>query len=245
MEFPQLERVVMGAGRGSLPDVVLDRSSMSTHPTGSAPRPPLVTTPALDVSGPHDHARAVVLLLPGGRATSTAPARRGAAYLRMVPFARAVAWRMRGRDVAVWTLRYRLRGWNGADQDPVRDARWALDQARRLHPGAPVVLVGHSMGGRVALRLAGEPGVIGVCALAPWVEVGEPAPRPGATILIAHGDADTVTDVGSARAYAARIGASFVPVPGETHALLRRPVFWTRLVTGFVTSALGLAAPAR
>jgi pimeloyl-ACP methyl ester carboxylesterase len=84
-----------------------------------------------------------------------------------------------------------------------------------------------------------------VCALAPWIEVGEPAPRPGATILIAHGDADRVTNAGSSAAYAARIGASFVPVPGESHALLRRPVFWTRLVTGFVTAALRVASPAR
>jgi hypothetical protein len=36
-----------------------------------------------------------------------------------------------------------------------------------------------------------------------------------------------------------------VPVPGETHALLRRPVFWTRLVTAFVTTALESAAPVR
>jgi pimeloyl-ACP methyl ester carboxylesterase len=199
---------------------------------------PGVTSPLLDVSGPATGAHAVVLVLPGGTATSTARARRGAAYLRMVPFARAVAWSTRGRNVAVWTLRYRVRGWNGAAEDPVRDGCWALDEARRLHPGASIVLVGHSMGGRVAVRLAGEPDVVGVCALAPWIEVGEPAPRPGATILIAHGDADRLTDPGSSAAYAARIGASFVPVPGETHALLHRPVFWTRLVTAFVTSAL-------
>jgi alpha-beta hydrolase superfamily lysophospholipase len=209
--------------------------AVNNHPPASAP--------ALDRSGPREHARAVVLLLPGGRATSAAPGRRGAAYLRMVPFARAIAWRTRGDDVAVWTLRYRVRGWNGAAQDPVHDARWALTEARRLHPGAAVVLVGHSMGGRVALRLAGEPEVRGVCALAPWIEVGEPAPRPGAAIVIAHGDADRVTNPASAAAYAARIGATFVPVPGETHALLRRPVFWTRLVTAFVASTLDTLLP--
>jgi alpha-beta hydrolase superfamily lysophospholipase len=208
-------------------------------------RTPAEPMPGLDMSGPRGQGRAVVLLLPGGRETSVAPARRGLAYLRMVPFAGAIAWSTRGHEVAVWTLRYRVRGWNGDAQDPVRDARWALEEARRTHPGAPVVLVGHSMGGRVALRLAGEPGVIGVCALAPWIEAGEPAPRPGATIVIAHGDADRVTDPRSSAAYAARIGASFVPVPGETHTLLRRPVFWTRLVTAFVTTALQPAAHAR
>jgi alpha-beta hydrolase superfamily lysophospholipase len=218
---------------------------MTSHPTAFAPRTTVEPAPALDMSGPREHARAVVLLLPGGRATSVAPARRGLAHLRMVPFARAISWSTRGDEVAVWTLRYRVRGWNGDAQDPVRDARWALEEAHRTHPGAPVVLVGHSMGGRVALRLAGEPGVVGVCALAPWIEAGEPAPRPGATIVIAHGDADRVTDPRSSAAYAARIGASFVPVPGETHTLLRRPVFWTRLVTAFVTTALQPAAHAR
>ncbi|MEV4636873.1 alpha/beta fold hydrolase [Actinoplanes sp. NPDC049548] len=198
-----------------------------------------MNAPRLDVSGPAARARAVVLFLHGGSETSVAPARRGPAYLRMVPFALAVSARMRGRDVAVWLLRYRLRGWNGAAEDPVADARWALAEARRRHPGAPIVLVGHSMGGRVALRLAGEPDVVAVCGLAPWIEPGEPAPRPGAQVLIAHGAADRVTSPAAAAAYAGRIGASFVPVPGETHALLRRPLFWTRLVSGFVAEALG------
>ncbi|MFI5930912.1 alpha/beta hydrolase [Actinoplanes sp. NPDC051494] len=193
--------------------------------------------PSLVRSGPERGARAVVLFLHGGQAHSTEPARRGLAYLRMVPFARAVRSRTRGDEVAVWLLRYRLRGWNAPSEDPVTDARWALDEARRLHPGAPIVLVGHSMGGRTALRLAGGPGVAGVCALAPWIERGEPAPHSNAPILIAHGDGDRVTDPALSAAYAARVGASFVPVPGETHALLRRPIFWTRLVTGFVASA--------
>ncbi|WP_438949092.1 LLM class flavin-dependent oxidoreductase, partial [Streptomyces harbinensis] len=39
--------------------------------------------------------------------------------------------------------------------------------AARLGP-VPVVLVGHSMGGRAALRAAGHPAVTGVVALAPW-----------------------------------------------------------------------------
>jgi pimeloyl-ACP methyl ester carboxylesterase len=216
--------------------------------------------PRVDTSGPRDGARAVVLVLHGGAADSHAAGRRGLAWLRMVPFARAV----RAPGVAVWTLRYRYRGWN-TTEDPVADARWALAEARRRHPGAPIVLVGHSMGGRVALRLADEPDVAGVCALAPWIEPGEPAPAlhgsgaggstvpqgpgfsapsvgPGAggnTVLIAHGEHDRMTDPAASKAYAARIGASFVPVPGESHALLRRPIFWQRLVTGFVRSVLG------
>jgi alpha-beta hydrolase superfamily lysophospholipase len=201
--------------------------------------------PQLATRGPATGARAVVLVLHGGRAAGEMPARRGAAWARMVPFARGIAHATRGRDVAVWLLRYRVRGWNEPAQDPVTDGLWALDEARRLHPGAPIVLVGHSMGGRVALRLGGEPDVAGVCALAPWLEPGEPYQPVTGSVLIAHGDQDRVTDPVASAAYAAQIGASFVPVPGERHSLLRRPVFWQRLVTGFVTTVLGATTHAR
>jgi hypothetical protein len=66
-----------------------------------------------------------------------------------------------------------------------------------------------------------------------------------ATVLIAHGDGDQVTDPVASAVFAARIGASYVPVPGETHALLRRPVFWQRLVAGFVTRVLRADSHAR
>jgi len=194
--------------------------------------------PHLAKHGPGSGARAVVIVLHGGQEVSAAPAWPGPAYARMVPFALGIRYGTGGRDVAVWMLRYRVRGWNAPAEDPVRDGRWALDQARRLHPGAPIVLVGHSMGGRVALRLAGEPDVAGVCALAPWIEPGEPGRPVTAAVLIAHGDADPVTDPIASAAYAARIGADFLPVPGEKHALLRRPLFWQRLVTGFVANVL-------
>jgi alpha-beta hydrolase superfamily lysophospholipase len=195
--------------------------------------------PHLATRGPATGARAVVVVLHGGQEVGEMPARRGVAWARMVPFALGIAHAARGREVAVWSLRYRVRGWNEPAQDPVQDGRWALDEARRLHPGAPIVLVGHSMGGRVALRLAGEPDVVGVCALAPWIEPGEPWGPVTAAVLIAHGDQDRVTNPDASAAYAARIGASFVPVPDERHALLRRPLFWQRLVTGFVTKVLG------
>jgi len=189
-----------------------------------------IPQPALSIRGPASQARAVVLVLHGGRAASRARARRGLAWARMVPF----AWAARADGVAVWLLRYRLRGWNGSSADPVRDARWALAEARRIHPGAPIVLVGHSMGGRVALRLAAEPDVAGVCALAPWIEAGDPIVHGRARVLIAHGDRDRVTDPAASAALADRIGAVFVPVTGETHAMLRRPLVWQRLVSGFV-----------
>jgi alpha-beta hydrolase superfamily lysophospholipase len=219
-----------------------DGSAMPSYPAGRRLRTTRVSAelPRLTIFGPAAGARAVVLLLHGGRATSTARSRRGLAYLRMLPFAWSVARATRGREVAVWLLRYRVRGWNGAAEDPLPDARWALAEARRRHPGATIVLIGHSMGGRVALRLVNEPEVAGVVTLAPWIEPADPVVPPlTATVLLAHGDRDRVTDPTASAAYAARIGASFVPVPGESHGLLRRPVFWTRLATGFVTSVLG------
>jgi pimeloyl-ACP methyl ester carboxylesterase len=152
----------------------------------------------------------------------------------MLPLARGVARATRDTDVAVWLLRYRVRGWNEPALDPVLDARWALAVARGRHPGAPIVLVGHSMGGRVALRLAGDSDVTGVCALAPWIEPGEPTGGGNAEILIAHGARDRTTSAEASAAYAERIGASFLTVAGETHGLLHRPLLWQRLVTTFV-----------
>lgn len=206
------------------------------NPAGVSVRIPEVTPqqPALTVLGPAANARTVVLLLPGGRATSQAPAPRGLAWARMLPFALGVA----RDDIAVWLLQYRVRGWNGAAQDPVRDALWALGESRHRHPGRRIVLVGHSMGGRAALRLAGDPDVTGVCALAPWIEAGEPAHRGPADVLIAHGDRDRVTDPALSAAFATRIDAGFVRVTGDGHAMLRRPATWQRLVTGFVGERL-------
>lgn len=89
-----------------------------------------------------------------------------------------IARRTRAQGIAVWALRHRLAGWDG-DQDPTpaREARAALSEIRRIHPDRPVVLVGHSMGGRTAVRCADEPAVVGVVGLAPWLPREESASR--------------------------------------------------------------------
>ena len=201
-------------------------------------RPPEPTTP---VTG-------VVLVLAGGRARSVAPAsRRHLSYQRMNPFAREIHRATRDHGVAVWQLRYRVRGWNGAEQDPVRDARWALARIREDHPGAPVVLIGHSMGGRTALYVGGDDPVVAVCALAPWIEAGDPFTQlTGRLVVIAHGDRDRMTRPSASRRYAAEAAAAgarvaHFDVAGDAHAMLRRAADWHALARDTVLYGLGIA----
>jgi dienelactone hydrolase len=101
------------------------------------------------------------------------------------------------------------------------------------------------MGGGVALRVADDERVVGVCALAPWTtEKDWVSPVKGVKVLIAHGARDVVTTAVSSHDFARRAAEVTEVVrcelPDEGHAMLRRPAAWTRLVTGFVLDALGL-----
>ncbi|MDQ1703649.1 MAG: hypothetical protein QOF18_15 [Frankiaceae bacterium] len=193
----------------------------------------------------------VVLVLPGGKADSFAPTdSRQLAALRMRPFARSLHRGGRKNGLAVWLVRYRYRGWNGAEMSPVVDAMWALDEVRRRHGDVPVVLVGHSMGGRTALRVAGDAAVRGVVALAPWLTDIEPVDQlAGRDLLVAHGDLDVVTSPRASRLYAERARAvarrvDYVCVRGDMHAMLVRWRTWHRITTRFALDALGFG-PAR
>jgi alpha-beta hydrolase superfamily lysophospholipase len=190
----------------------------------------------------------VVLVLHGGAERGRMPvAWWRLPVLRMAPFATVITRRARD-DLAVLRLKNRVRGWNGSRQDPVHDARWALDRIRRTLPGVPIVLVGHSMGGRVALRLCGEPGVAGVVALAPWVESDVRQPRPGIPVLLVHGSADRITDPRRTAILAKRLSdngvdVTHVVVEGGNHAMLRDPARWHDTVADFVSDVL--LAPGR
>ncbi|QIM22173.1 alpha/beta hydrolase [Phycicoccus sp. HDW14] len=185
----------------------------------------------------------VVLVLHGGAERSHEPVRwRRLAVVRMLPFATALQHAADGR-LAVLRLKYRVRGWNGLEQDPVHDARWALERIRRVLPGVPVALVGHSMGGRVALQLAAEPDVAAVAALAPWVEDDARQPRSDVPVLLMHGSGDRMTDPRRTAVIARRweesgADVTHLRVPGEKHAMLRHASYWHRTVTDFVTGAL-------
>ena len=112
-----------------------------------------------------------------------------AAVLRLIPVARAVA---RGNPrAAVYRLRFSVRGWNGTGSDVLADGRWALGAIAERHPGLPVVIVGHSLGGRVALLLASTPPAVGAVLLAPWAEPGDPVDqlRGGVPVVVIQGPA--------------------------------------------------------
>ena len=205
--------------------------------------------PGFDQQGSgQERVSAVALVLHGGSATSRQrTSRMQLSYLRMVPFARDL-YRKAGADgLAVWLLRYRFRGWNAPELDAVQDARWALAEIRSRHPEVPVALVGHSLGGRVVLRVADDAAVRSVCALAPWTEPDEPVTQlTGRTVLIAHGDRERWTDPKLSYEYAVRAKqvtdrVCRFDVHGDTHAMLRRASEWTALVRGFVLGSLEFA----
>ncbi|MGH3433412.1 MAG: alpha/beta hydrolase [Thermocrispum sp.] len=202
--------------------------------------------PDLRVLPARGPAGAVVLVLHGGAEAGSSPVRWWSGpYLRMWTFALDLRRAGRPHGVEVVVLRNRVRGWNQPELDAVRDARWALADVRGRHPDLPIVLVGHSMGGRVSLHLADADGVAGVVALAPWTPAadGVDAVR-GVPVLMAHGLRDVITKPEDSLAYAQRAAAVTDVVrfelPGETHSLLRRSATWHALVRSFTLHVLGV-----
>lgn len=211
---------------------------------------PTLNEPVLRVYEPTGPVRAVAVVLHGGRSKSTAPATAfQLAVLRMKPFVTALRRAGADEGLAVASLRYQLRGWNGAQQSPVADARWALDRLAERFADTPVALVGHSMGGRAALYVAGHDHVSAVVGLAPWIEPGDPYTQlRGRRVLIAHGTLDRMTDPTASAVYARAaesVAASltYVGIEGERHAMLRRASVWHRLTTGFVLAVMCAKTP--
>ncbi|MET7619569.1 alpha/beta fold hydrolase [Streptomyces sp. NPDC005408] len=207
-------------------------------------RPP---EPALRLDRTAEPPRAAVLLLHGGRADGVEPPPvwnpPGA---RMRPFARAIARATAEHDIVLGTVRYRHRGWNGTRADAAHDALRALDELEFLTGPVPVVLVGHSMGGRAALRAASHPLVEAVVGLAPWCPEGEPVEHlADRRVVLVHGDRDRVTDPEdswelAARARAAGAESCALRIPGGDHAMLRGARAWHALTTRLVTGLLRL-----
>ncbi|QYJ04446.1 lysophospholipase [Nocardioides panacisoli] len=159
----------------------------------------------LDVRDP----RAAVLVLHGGKPRSERTVDRGSAsWQRMAAMQRRLHPDWEDAGVSSWLLRYRARGWN-AGHGSVDDARWALSEVRRELGDVPVVLLGHSMGGRVAVHVADDESVVGVVALAPWWEPADPvATLAGRRVVAAHGRRDRITSFRMTEQYLARARAS-------------------------------------
>lgn len=155
-----------------------------------------------------DRPEAVVLMLHGGKARSSAPVDgRSASWRRSLTMQRTIAPALHEAGAAVWLLRYRRRGWN-TGEDVVADASWALEQVRRTLGKVPVVLLGHSMGARVAVHVADDPLVRGVVGLAPWWQPGEPVTAlEGRHLVAAHGRRDRITSFRATAAYVERARA--------------------------------------
>lgn len=187
-----------------------------------------------------------MLLLHGGQERSyRADGPRTLSSARMRPFARAIHGEGADHGVAVWSVSYRVRGWNDEDMSPVHDARWALEEVRRRHGAVPVVLVGHSMGGRTAVRVLDDASVVGMVGLAPWLPDEPAGLARDRRVLLAHGAADRVTDPDRTLAWAeaarpAARSVTYVRLRASGHLLLRRAGLWTDLAVGFSLASLGI-----
>jgi alpha-beta hydrolase superfamily lysophospholipase len=208
------------------------------HPSGAVPTTQQASLTVLEATGP---TRGVALVLHGGKAHSYEPVEaRHLSPLRMLPFARHLHRAGRDYGLAVWSLRNSVRGWNGQAMSALHDARWALQQISDQHPGVPVYLVGHSMGGLTAVCAADDPQVEAVVALAPWLGPETPAQRvAGRKILIVHGTGDRMTSPAQSLKFARRAAHAaasmqYVSLNGAGHFMIRRVRLWHTLATGFV-----------
>jgi pimeloyl-ACP methyl ester carboxylesterase len=147
----------------------------------------------------------MILVLHGGKPRSRqAIDGRSLSWRRALWLQRDIAARAHGAGVGVWSVRYRERGWNGG-VDRAGDARWALDELRSAHGDVPVVLLGHSMGARVAVHVADDPSVRGVVGLAPWWSAQDPVETlAGRTLRAAHGRRDRITSFTETARYVER-----------------------------------------
>jgi acetyl esterase/lipase len=193
--------------------------------------PTVITTPARHAPG-HRSGRPRVLVFHGGMVRSELPEWVvDPGYLRVLWVYSHLVRTLALRRVVVSLVRNRLMGWNGLDgatPDPVLDARHVLDRIVAADPDAPIVLVGHSMGGRTAVSVADHPNVVGVVALAPWIEPGDSVlPLVGRSLFVVHGTIDGSTSPANSLEFARAARAAGVPVArvevkGVGHAMVRR-----------------------
>ncbi|MEO6509746.1 MAG: alpha/beta fold hydrolase [Nocardioides sp.] len=176
--------------------------------------------------------QALVLMLHGGKDRGEQVVDgRSLSWRRSASMQREVARRFQEAGASTWLLRFARRGWNGG-VDRIADARRALDDVRRELGDVPVVLLGHSMGGRTAVHVADDPSVRGVVALAPWLPPGESVTAlAGKDLYAAHGRRDRITSARGTAEYVRRASevaahTEFHDMGNVGHYLLRERTAW-------------------
>ena len=132
-------------------------------------------------------------------------------------------------DLAFGEVKYRIKSWKRLDMC-TEDALAAIDEI-----GAPrILLIGFSMGGAVAIKVARHPGVEEVVGLAPWIpERLDLSPLEGRRLVIYHGSLDRYlpgipgvhpanSRAGYERALARGIDATYTLIPGALHGIAVR-----------------------
>lgn len=204
-------------------------------------------TPVLEQRPASGETRGVALFCHGGTAVKLEPPRqRALSLVRMRAFEQFVHRTTADRGIATALVRYRVAGWNGEAADAFQDVRWAIAALREQHGrDVPIVLVGHSMGGRAVLRAGGEPQVTAVCALAPWTPPGEPVMHlRDQTVVIAHGRGDRWVPARLSAEFAVRARRAGARVARFTtaggHSMMRGALRWHGLTRDVVLAGAGL-----
>ena len=212
-------------------------------------RPTVVTTPARRSPG-HRSDRPRIVVFHGGLVRSELPEWAvDPGYLRVLWVYSHLIRTLALRRVVVSLVRNRVMGWNGLDgatPDPVLDARHVLDRIAAADPDTPIVLVGHSMGGRTAVSVADHPNVVGVVVLAPWIEPADSVePLAGRSLFVVHGTTDRTTSPTRSLDFAracrdAGVAVARVEVKGVGHAMVRGNRHLHAWTTAAAAEMLGL-----
>lgn len=191
--------------------------------------------------------RGVALFCHGGTVAKLDPPReRALSLVRMRAIEQYVHDTCADRGIATHLLRYRVAGWNGPSADAYADVRWSLERLRAEHGAdVPIVLVGHSMGGRAVLRAGGDAQVQAVCALAPWTPPGEPVTHlKDQTVAILHGRSDRWVPASLSGTFAVRAERAGARVARFTvaggHSMLRRAHLWHTFARDVVLAGTGI-----